>query len=157
VILPSGRDRRIVIETAGSHQYRAKARSQIVLRKHPDDAGIVVATHEKGSILTKAGPPFAFRRVGNAVEWVEIEENPFEQGRMSKLEEAEDMLVEMLTSQVRPVREIEEAAKAKGISIRTLKRAKDNLGVVSVKNGASWDWTIVPNIVDRHWTDQGDD
>ena len=37
-----------------------------------------------------------------------------------------------------------ERAEAEGISEKTLKRAKGNLGVQSQRSGASWEWSLNP-------------
>lgn len=62
----------------GSVQFRNTARSQLVLRTHPQDRTLRVVTHEKGSILTRQGPPMAWRRRGDGLEWVGPIPNPFD-------------------------------------------------------------------------------
>ena len=83
----------------GSVQFRATARSQILLRPHPDtDAfgGVIVATHNKGNLLTATGKAFGYRRNGDAVHWISGLEDPFtEVSDETKLKEALQLTVQI--------------------------------------------------------------
>ena len=66
----------------------------------------------------------------------------------SALSDAEDFLKEFLTNGPVSSKELEAAAEAEGISIRTLTRAKTNLNVKSSKIGSSW-FCELPNEVSQ--------
>jgi hypothetical protein len=55
---------------------------------------------------------------------------------------AKKFLQQMLRDGPVAAAEIEKAAKAEGIAIKTLNRAKQELGIVSIKDGASWTWQL---------------
>jgi hypothetical protein len=46
-----------------------------------------------------------------------------------------------------PAVEIMELAENEGISFKTFKRAKDALGVMSIKRGGQWYWDLPINVV----------
>jgi putative DNA primase/helicase len=60
------------------------------------------------------------------------------------MKEATDFLKELLAKGAVAAKEAEEAAETNGISLRTLKRARQQLGVKSSKGGyqGAWTWTI---------------
>jgi hypothetical protein len=60
------------------------------------------------------------------------------------MEEAEDFLREILAGGPMPANEIEDAARAQGIALKTLRRAKKQLQIGSAKKGmkAGWVWFI---------------
>jgi hypothetical protein len=69
---------------------------------------------------------------------------PKTEGRLSK---ASRLLRETLAHGAVAAAEIELLAEREGISFKTFKRAKEALGVVSVKRGGQWFWNM-PIIVD---------
>lgn len=64
----------------GSVQFRASFRGNLLVRPHPEEAGMTVVTDDKGSLLVERGKPLAFRRRNRwEVEWLaDFDENPFE-------------------------------------------------------------------------------
>jgi hypothetical protein len=60
------------------------------------------------------------------------------------MEEAEDFLREALATGPMPANEIQDAARAQGIALKTLKRAKKQLRIGSAKKGmkAGWVWSM---------------
>jgi putative DNA primase/helicase len=60
------------------------------------------------------------------------------------LREAKDFLTDFLADGSKPVKGIESAGRDAGHSPRTLRRAKDALGIASVKSGLNggWEWTL---------------
>ena len=62
----------------------------------------------------------------------------------TKLERAKDFLWDVLSGGAMPVKDIFEEATAGGIAVRTLKRAKLALGVISKKRPGRWDWELPP-------------
>jgi putative DNA primase/helicase len=55
-------------------------------------------------------------------------------------ETAEDFLRDLLKDGPRPVREIEAEAAGAGFAMRTVRRARENLGLVAAKAGMNGDW-----------------
>jgi hypothetical protein len=124
----------------GSVQFRNSHRGQLVARWHPETKGLVVVTDEKGSLLVPRGEHFAYRRIGQQVEYVRNVPNPFEgpeadaQTR-SKLRRAEEFLREALRGAYVPVNQILEDGKALGIGKRTIEEARANIGVKWMRSG----------------------
>jgi putative DNA primase/helicase len=56
-------------------------------------------------------------------------------------DEAKKFLLDLLSSGQVPSSEVEDAAKGNGIAVRTLYRAKTDIGVVAKKNGPNGTWT----------------
>lgn len=55
----------------GSQAFRAVARGQLVIKRHPEKRGLAIVRDLKGSLLVKEGEPFAFKRNHQGVvEWV---------------------------------------------------------------------------------------
>jgi hypothetical protein len=59
-------------------------------------------------------------------------------------DQAREFLEEALAQGPVAAAEVIERAEAEGISEKTLKRAKGNLGVQSQRSGASWEWSLNP-------------
>jgi putative DNA primase/helicase len=66
--------------------------------------------------------------------------NPPKAKGPSALDEAKDFLRKELGEGARPTVDIQNAAKAAGISAATLNRAKTELGIKAVKDGNCWTW-----------------
>lgn len=132
----------------GSAQYRNSHRGQLVLRWHPDSKnhpGVVVVVDEKGSLLNMRGEPFAYRRVGLEIQFIRGLGNPYttptEVGQKAEVvksvDVAKELLTELITGKWMLIEEIINEAESRGISKRTLYRAKEDLGTVrSSKLGA---------------------
>jgi hypothetical protein len=58
------------------------------------------------------------------------------------LERAKDFLWDVLSDGAMPVKDIFEEATTEGIAVRTLKRAKMAMGIVSKKRPSHWDWEL---------------
>lgn len=127
----------------GSVQFRNSHRGQLVARWHPEEPGLVVVTDEKGSLLVPRGPHFCYRRSDLEVQFVHDVPNPFSQApASSKLDEAEEFLRGYLASGLMPSRACLEEATKRGIGHRTLQKAKQSLGVDSLKEGREWHWFL---------------
>lgn len=59
----------------------------------------------------------------------------------SALEEAVDLLTEILKASPKPVNEIEKEAKSACVAWATVRRAKIKLGIKAQKNGMDGGWT----------------
>lgn len=124
----------------GSVQFRNSHRGQQVLRYHPEEKGLVIVTDEKGSLLVPRAEAFAFRRMGNAIEYVHDFDNPFDKDDTSQMRQAmntlaKDWLANELTRGPRQAKEIIEAGRAKNLHDRTLRRALKALGGISERVG----------------------
>jgi hypothetical protein len=64
-------------------------------------------------------------------------------------EKAEELVMEILTQGPQPSKTLEDAAKGRGISLSTLKRAKEDLGVASRHVGATVWWNALPEDRDK--------
>lgn len=125
----------------GSAAFRDTFRGQLVMRKHPEERGLIVVTDEKGSILVTQGEPFAFRRTGEhgAIEYVKDFVNPFDPqyapGRPAvKTLAARDFLIAELTEGDQRVSELRNIAECRGIHAKQLYKAKDELRIIEYKD-----------------------
>jgi RecA-family ATPase len=70
-----------------------------------------------------------------------------DRGKGSALDDAIDFLEDTLSDGAVPQKEIEAAAKSEGLSWKTVRRAKDSIGVISYRHGGiggsgSWYWSL---------------
>ena len=121
----------------GSVQFRATARSQILLRPHPDTdtfAGVVVATHNKGNLLTATGKPFGYRRNGESVHWISGLDDPFiEVSDEAKLKECLQLTVQLAGENGATYRDYMNALTHHAVPPEIARRARQLLGI-SVKD-----------------------
>lgn len=128
----------------GSIDFRAAARSVLVVGRMKDEPTIRIVAHDKSS-LAPEGKAVAFELHPDAgFAWKGFCDTTVDEllaGRaslMSKTTQAENLLTELLTNREAASDEILSQATAIGISERTLKNAKQNLGVKSRKVGDRW-------------------
>jgi hypothetical protein len=159
--LTKGSRDKAVYRGAGSIGFTAAARSVLLAGcsvKDNTQSGIV---HIKSNSSKKA-PPLGYEIKSCTVEGIEtsvlawIEKSQLqaedilgaemvEQGRSrTKLEDATQFLHQMLSTGRRSGKECEEEATRNGIAPATLRRAKENLGVKSLKHGKGWIWELPP-------------
>lgn len=133
----------------GSMDFRAAARSVLLVGRMKKEPSVRVIVHDKSS-LAPEGKSVAFSIEDGSPRWVDgyekitagdlLNGGPTE----SKVELAEKLIRDKLSGVASaPAGEMFQAAKQAGISKRTLKIAKDNLGVDSVKKGERWDWRLL--------------
>jgi hypothetical protein len=67
---------------------------------------------------------------------------PANDGEAGRLEEAREVLLELLRDGARPTITVEAEARAAGIAVRTLRRARASLQVRSTKTGAGGAWEL---------------
>ena len=115
------------------------------MKKEPS---IRVIVHDKSS-LAPEGKSIAFNIEDGSLRWVDGYEKITSEDLLnggpadSKVDMAEKLIRDRLNGGVSvPASEMFQAAKQAGISKRTLKIAKENLGVDSVKKGERWDWKL---------------
>ena len=122
----------------GSVDFNAGVRSVLVIGKTKDDPNLRVLVHDKSS-LAPPGPSIAFilgdeegfRWVGDYDITADELLNGIEKKRESKTQEAKDLICALLAGGKEVLsEEIDRAAVAKGISPRTVRDAKKELGTV---------------------------
>ena len=130
----------------GSVDFNAGVRSVLVIGKTKDDPNLRVLVHDKSS-LAPPGPSIAFilgdeegfRWVGDYDITADELLNGIEKKRESKTQEAKDLICALLAGGKEVLsEEIDRAAVAKGISPRTVRDAKKELGAtLKSKTGES--------------------
>jgi hypothetical protein len=121
--------------------------SVLYLGKTDDDTRVLV--HGKSN-LDETGPSLEFRlSKRDGFEWLGESNMSLEEllaakpgARGSRLEEAEEFLRNVLAEGRVPMTEIESIAADSGISFATLKRAKKEAGVRTVRAEGHWHWTF---------------
>ena len=130
----------------GSVDFNAGVRSVLVIGKTKDDPNLRVLVHDKSS-LAPPGPSIAFilgdeegfRWVGDYDITADELLNGIEKKRESKTQEAKDLICALLAGGKEVLsEEIDRVAVAKGISPRTVRDAKKELGIaLKSKTGES--------------------
>ena len=132
----------------GSMDFRAAARSVLLVGRLKNDRDVRVMVHDKSS-LAEEGPSRGFTLVNGTLHWQEGYENltadELLSGRSpdSKLTLAEQLILDTLDKQpVVPAKMMYRLAEQASISPRTLKEAKRNLTgyVESVRLANEWNW-----------------
>lgn len=128
----------------GSIDFRAAARSVLVVGRLRDNPTVRIAAHDKSS-LAPEGRSIAFRLDSETgFQWLGFCDTTTDEllsGRgsvLSKTAQAEELLRESLSSGPISSMHLEQRASELGISERTLRIAKQNLGVFSCKMGKGW-------------------
>ncbi|MEN6350735.1 MAG: AAA family ATPase [Syntrophomonas sp.] len=137
----------------GSIDFTATARTVLLVGKDPDDQykRIVIPTKcnvgvEGVPVAFSLTPGYGFEWVGKTDRTAEDLLTPFinseNSNERSALEEATDLLAEALSSNPRLIKEVKKDAKAADINERTLRRAREQLGVKAYKEGDNWFWYL---------------
>ena len=130
----------------GSIDFQAAARSVLVVGRLRDQPEIRIVAHAKSSLAPEGqslafelNPESGFRWLGH----YDISADDLLVGitTQSKTVQGEELLRELLETPV-PANEVFRRAEALGISERTVKIAKKNLGIVSEKAGGVWRWKM---------------
>jgi len=130
----------------GSIDFQAAARSVLVVGRLREQPEVRVVAHAKSSLAPEGqslafelNPESGFRWLGH----YNISADDLLAGvaTQSKTVQVEEMLRELLESPI-PAAEVFRRAEALGISERTVKIAKKNLGIVSEKVGGVWRWRV---------------
>ncbi|MDR0914477.1 MAG: AAA family ATPase [Oscillospiraceae bacterium] len=131
----------------GSIDFRAAARSVLLIGRTKGNPSLRIAAHDKSS-LAPAGKSIAFEITdGGAVCWKGFCETTVDEllsgnGMVqTKTMLAEELIKEMLTEST-PAVDVYNRAKTLGICERTVKAAKSNLGVIAEKSGKRWVWSL---------------
>jgi len=140
---------------SGSHAFGAFVRSMLYVGKHPEDGELRVVVQPKSNLGPHA-PSLGFRISDSGVSWesgpLDITTQELVPGatttRAFKTIEAGGFLQGLLADGPVPSTEVNERAKAAGLSDATVKRAKADLDVLSFRmskgNGGdgSWYWCL---------------
>jgi hypothetical protein len=134
----------------GSIDFLAACRSAFVVGSDPENPDVKVMCHIKSNL----GPPTASLTftINNAhFEWGEetsltaeqVLAVPAEPAERTKLGEAKDFLLDMLADGPKFQKHVEKEAKANGITVATLRRAKGALGIKPRKlDMGPWLWEL---------------
>lgn len=133
----------------GSMDFRAAARSVLLVGRMKKDPGVRVIVHDKSS-LAPEGTSVAFSIEDGTLHWVDgydkiTAEDLLNGGPANtKVEQTERLVRERLSEGPAPVTEIQSIVKQAGISPRTLDIAKKNMrDVISRKEGGHWKWVLI--------------
>ncbi len=131
----------------GSIDFRAAARSVLVVGRLKDDPTVRVVAQDKNS-LAPEGKSIAFLLDGeHGFQWkgacdLSVDDVLSGGGRFqTKTTQMEEELERMLTEAM-PAEAVLSRARELGVSERTLMIAKKNLGVISEKRGGQWYWHL---------------
>lgn len=133
----------------GSMDFRAAARSVLLVGRMKREPSVRVIVHDKSS-LAPEGKSVAFSIEDGALHWVDgydtiTAENLLNGGPANtKVEQTERLVRERLSEGPAPVKEIQNLVRQAGISPRTLDIAKKNMhDVISRKEGGHWKWVLI--------------
>jgi hypothetical protein len=150
----------------GSIGITAAARSVLLVAKDPEDEDRRVLAVQKSNLAKPVTSlAFSLEEADNGagrVTW--CEESPlgagallagnYADGNRTQLEKAMVFLPNILQGGQVLVKQVLEEGNEAGFSKRTLERAKDKLGVVSIRQGDGWAWTLLD--LDRQGHHRGD-
>ena len=131
----------------GSIDFQAAARSVLIVGRIKDEPEIRVVCHVKSS-LAPEGKSIAFRLdKETGFEWIgeyDISADDLLSGdsRGQKSRKEKEFLLEILANGGMAQRKIEEEAEKRGIKKKTLRNAKLELEIDSVKRGNQWFWML---------------
>ncbi len=131
----------------GSIDISAAARSVLVVGKLNKTSDVRVLAPLKNNLAPK-GKSISFKIKDGALEWLsecDLSADELLSGNVSggsKMFLAEDFLRVKLQDGIQSAKSLIEEAEEQGISERTLKKAKSNLSIRSVKKNGSWYWKI---------------
>ena len=131
----------------GSIDFRAAARSVLVVGRLKDDPAVRIVAQDKNS-LAPEGKSIAFQLDGErGFKWkgtcgLSVDDVLSGSGKLqTKTLQMEEELERMLR-EAAPAEAVLNRAKELGVSERTLMTAKKNLGIVSEKRGSQWYWML---------------
>ena len=133
----------------GSIDFRAAARSVLLVGRSRENPSLRIVAHDKSS-LAPEGKSIAFElSPDTGFQWKGYCDTTAEEllsgggAAQTKTMLMEDVLKELLRDGSVPAEDILRRASELGISERTVKIAKQNLGVTSVKQGNQW-FAVLP-------------
>jgi len=131
----------------GSIDFFAVARSVLLVARITEQEHIRVVAQIKNN-LAEEGKPVAFERCNDGFRWmgrydITVDELLGGYSKSNKLQQAKQYIKGLYGAvEIIPSKEIEQKAKAMGISKRTLDMAKHELQIPSKRIGDSWCWDL---------------
>jgi energy-coupling factor transporter ATP-binding protein EcfA2 len=130
----------------GSIDIAASARSVMLVERAEDDPAIRLIHHIKSS-LAPENPTLAFQiGAGSAIEFLGEYDGDATDGHDEptdgKRELATNVILGLLSEGAMPSATIQDACAEVGISESTIKRAKKDLGIRSVRKNDVWHWSL---------------
>jgi hypothetical protein len=138
----------------GSIDFTAAARSVLMVGRDPREESNRVIFHVKSN-LAKGGAPIGYTMNDGKIEWTGVSTLTYEtvfsatfsaeKDSTNSLEEAEAFLLRQLRFGRRKQKDIEEELSQEPFSKRTLLRAKQSLGIKSIKDSSKdglWFWEL---------------
>ena len=128
----------------GSIDFRAAARSVLLVGRSKDDSDVRVVVHDKSSLAPEGASILFSLHSDTGFSWngfcdtTASELLSYSGPSTTKTEQAECLLLELLKNGEVASEELLRRTSALGISERTLKIAKQNRGVISVRRGDRW-------------------
>ena len=153
--LTKTRREKAIYQGQGTVDVIAAARSACLIARHPEDTELKVMAHIKHNVSPQ-GPSYAFRLVSRregkppVLQWEgTVNVTPEEllaihEPEAKAIDCAVEFLQDILSHRPMPASTIQRDAEARGISHRTIDRAKRELGVRARKDGKIWIWSL-PN------------
>ena len=141
-----------VYRVMGSLAWSAAARSVIGVVKDPDDKRRRIVLPVKSNIADdQSGLAYRIGETEDHIAQLEFEPEAVSMsiddlfnnsGYGEQIGNAEDLLTEMLTNGAKWQKDIEREADRRGITEKTLRRAKKELGVLSDQAKGKWFWKL---------------
>lgn len=128
----------------GSIDFRAAARSVLLVGRSKEDSDVRVVVHDKSSLAPEGASILFSLHSDTGFSWngfCDTTATELLSGSgpsTTKTEQAERLLLELLKNGEVASEELLRQASALGISERTLKIAKQNRGVISIRRGDRW-------------------
>lgn len=128
----------------GSIDFRAAARSVLLVGRSKDDPGVRIVVHDKSSLAPEGQSILFSLDSENGFIWngfCDTTASELLSGNgpsITKTEQAEKLILEMLENGEVASDELLQRSSALGISERTLKIAKQNLGVSAIRHSGRW-------------------
>jgi putative DNA primase/helicase len=131
----------------GSIDFLAACRSAFLVAGHPEDPAERVLAHLKSNLAAKS-PSLTFSLEAGRFTWggetdlkaEQLLAPPVDGDDKTATDEATHWLKDMLSDGARPAREVQKEAGKAGISEKTVRRARERLGVKLSKAGFSGGW-----------------
>lgn len=129
----------------GSIDFTAVARSILYLKRSEVDSKIRIMYQIKNS-LSEEGCPVAYKLQNNGLKWLgKFDDEPLNDDILpkDKITEAKELIMECVQNEdMVQVASIKELANDRNISLRTLNKAKKELGITSVRSNDKWYWKL---------------
>jgi hypothetical protein len=143
---------------AGSFAFAGVVRSMLLIGKDPEDPSTSVLVHHKFN-LSKQGQSIRFWITDEGLfAWcgycdvtasqLIAPESSWNGNHLKQKELAKDLLIRLLRDGAQSANLIYQVAERAKISGRTIERAKEELGILSVKSSEGWSWTLPDNFSD---------